>query len=273
MSGELQRTGGSLPEQRLTSEQFELVIRRAAELQARAAERSEEGMSEDEVLRIGRELGLSGESLSRALAEVRGSQAAPEGWAERLFGEAVVSTSRTVPGDAPEVSATIERYLTEREWLAPIRRFPDRTLYEKARGVDLARALTRAREALGGVRQPYVGAGFDLKNARSVQVAVQQLESGFSHVHLTADLSNLRTGFAIGTFAGGGGGGVAVATVLGIAIAPAAALLGLPILGGVWLGLKAGQHHMASRARLHLEALLDALERQEPLVAARRLKP
>jgi hypothetical protein len=273
MSGSLQQGGGSLPERRLTNEQFELVIRRAAELQARAAERTEEGLSEQEVIRIGRELGLSGESLGRALAEVRGRPDGEEGWAERLFGDAVVSASRTVPGDADEVRSSLETYLIEREWLAPVRRFPDRTLYEKARGLDVARALTRAREALGGVRQPFVGAGFDLKTARSVEVAVQQLEPGFSHVRMTADLSNTRAGFATGTLVGGGGSAVAVATVLGIAVAPAAALLGLPVLGGIWFGLRAGQQHVASRAQLHLDAILDALERKEALVAGRRLKP
>ena len=64
--------GETLPQRHLSTEQFELVIRRAAELQASAAEAGGEEMSEGEIVRIGRELGLSGRYLQQALAEVRG---------------------------------------------------------------------------------------------------------------------------------------------------------------------------------------------------------
>ena len=265
--------GAPLPERRLTPQQMEAVIRRASELQAKESERTDEGMSATEVVRIAREIGLAPEHVQRALAEVAGKEAPPEGLPGTLFGIAHAATSRTIPGNAQEVSAHLEQYLTEREWLMPVRRFPDHTRYERSRGVDLARALSRAKEAFGGVRQPMVGAGFELRNARSLDVAVQQLEPGFSHVSLAVDLSNYRAGLAAGTAAVGGGGATAIAAVLGIAIAPPVAILGLPVLAVTWWGMRAIQNHTVGRAQLHLEALLDALERGEPLVRQRRLNP
>jgi hypothetical protein len=257
----------------LTPQQMEAVIRRASELQAGASERADEGMSASEVVRIAREIGLAPEHVQRALAEVAGKEAPPEGLPGTLFGIAHAAASRTIRGNADEVSSHLEQYLTEREWLMPVRRFPDHTRYERSRGVDLARALSRAREAFGGERQPLVGAGFQLRDARSLDVAVQQLEPGFSHVSLAVDLSNYRAGLVAGGAAVGGGGGAVVAAMLGIAIAPPAAILGLPVLAAAWWGMRAIQNHMIGRAQLHLEALLDAMERGEPLVRRRRLNP
>lgn len=262
--------GAPLPERRLTPQQLEAVIRRATELQAGVSEGAEEGVSATELVRIGREIGLAPEFVQRALAEVGGGRPPAEtGLPAQLFGIAHAAASRTVPGDAPAVTAAIERYMVEREWLMPVRRLKDRTLFEKARGVDFARVLTQAKEAFGGRRQPMVGAGFELRSARSVDAAVQQLEPGFSHVTLAVDLGNFRAGLAAGTVLGGGGGAVGVAAILGIAVAPPAALLGLPVLAATWFGMRAIQNHMTSRAQLHLEAILDVLERGEPLLLTR----
>jgi hypothetical protein len=114
-----------------------------------------------------------------------------------------------------------------------------------------------------------VGAGFELRSSRSVDVAVQQLEPGFSHVTLAVDLSNFRMGLAAGGLVGGGGGAIGVAAILGIAVAPPAAILGLPVLAATWFGMRAIQNHMTGRAQLHLEAILDVLERGEPLLRSR----
>ena len=262
--------GAPLPERRLTPQQLEAVIRRASELQAGVSDGADEGVSPTELVRIGREIGLAPEFVQRALAEVGGKAPAEDNLPSKLFGVAHASTSRTVPGDAPEVSSNLERYLVEREWLMPVRRLKERTIFEKARGMDLQRVLTQAKEAFGGKRHPMVGAGFELRNARGVEMTVQQLEPGFSHVTLAVDLSNYRAGLAAGTVVGGGGGATAIAAVLGIAVAPPAALFGLPVLAATWWGMRAIQNHMIGRAQLHLDALLDVLERGEPLLNPRR---
>ena len=97
----------------------------------------------------------------------------------------------------------------------------------------------------------------------------QPLEEGYSYVTIGADLSNLRTGLAITGVSLGGSFGLATAAVLGVAIDPAAALLGVPLLPGAMWGTRLAQVKQAVQAQTHLESILDSLERGEPLVLER----
>lgn len=242
-------------ERRLSSHDFELVIRRAAELQARASdeEAGGEGVTESEALRIGRELGLSGRHLERALAEVHTRTPPETGLLARLYGAATVACSRTVPGDAPAIRELLERYLVEREFMRVLRRFPERTVYTRGEGV--AAAVGRAtRKAFD--RHPML-------SLPSLELSVRQLEPGFCHVTLVTSLAGSRVGTAAGATAVGGGAGTAVAVALGIAIAPPLALLGLPVLGGALLGSRAIYASIFERTQLQLESLLDRLEHGE----------
>jgi hypothetical protein len=268
------RGEGGLPERRLSPEQFEAVIRRAAELQAKSADEvSPDGITQSELIRIGREIGISPQYVQRALAETGGPLPAEQSTAVKLFGPATVVASRSVPGHAEAVRAHLEKYLYERERLSAVRRFPDRTTYHPARGFDLHAVINVAQDALGGGKQPRVGAGFKLKRARNLEVAVQPLEEGYSYVTLRLDLGNLRTGFATGGVIGGTAGALGVGAVLGIAVDPAAAILGLPVIAGSLWGFRAIQSHTAAHAQTHLESLLDCLERGEPLVRSRPARP
>ena len=262
------RGEGPPPERRLSPEQFEAVIRRAAELQAKSADdTSPEGITQAELIRIGREIGIAPQYVQRALAESGGTQAATTN--EKLFGPAFVVASRSVVGAPDAVRNHIEQYLFERERLTAIRRFPDRTLYNPARGFDLGAVIVVAQDALGGGKQPRVGAGFKLKTARSLEVAVQPLEEGYSYVTMRLDLGNNRTGFAVAGVGTGLVSAIGSGAVLGIAVDPIAALLGLPLMGMSLLGFRAIHVHGVEHARTHLESLLDCLERGEPLVRQR----
>jgi hypothetical protein len=264
------RRDGELPERRITPQQFEQVIRRAAELQARGLESPDsEGMSEAEVLRIGREIGISPVHVRRALAESVVGDQRPATLGERVFGPAWVSASRAVPGDADGVLARLDEYLVRRERLAPIRRFAGRMIYEKARGMDLATILKLAQETLNASGQPMVGAGFKLRKARAVELQVRPLEDGYSYLTLAADLGNHRATTAGMGAAGGSGLALAVGAVLGIAVDPLAAVLGAPVLAGSLLGSRTLHVRVAARVQMHLEALLDCVERGEPLVRTR----
>ena len=266
---EVARGEGSVPERRLSPEQFEAVIRRAAELQARSAdETSPEGVTHAELIRIGREIGISPQHVQRALAETGGGQA-PATTTEKLFGPALVIASRSVVGSPDAVRAHLEQYLYERERLSAVRRFPDRTLYHPARGFDIGAVIVVAQDALGGGKQPRVGAGYKLKTARSLEVVVQPLEEGYSYVTMRLDLGNNRTGFAVAGAGTGLAGALGSGAVLGIAVDPLAGLLGLPLLGLSLLGFRAIHLHGVEHARTHLESLLDCLERGEPLVRSR----
>lgn len=260
------------PSRGLSTQEMEAVIRRASELQARTSDASHDGVTEAELLRIGREIGLAPEHVQRALAEVRAGGGAV-GRTESALGEGRVSAGRTVRGSADGVAADLDRYMRERECLAVLRRYPERTVYEKERGLRAGIAMASEIGRTLGDAGPRVGAGFQLRKVRQVEVAVAALDEEVSHVTLSADLTNLRTGYLAGAAVGGGGSAAVVAAVAAIAIAPPAALVALPVLGGIAWGTWAGYRAVAERARLHLEALLDAMERGEPLMPATRRGP
>jgi hypothetical protein len=271
--------GSTLPARRLTTEQMEAVFRRAVELQARDSDSADDaGLTEDELLRIGGELGIGRGHMRRALAEVAVGTPAPGGAGARIFGPARIGAARAVPGRADAVRAHIERYLVDSQYLAVLRRLPDVTVYEKSGGlqVEVARAMDAMRGALGGSGSgPRIGAGFDLRTARTVEVSVTPIEENVSWTSFTVDLGNQRTGYWVGINSGVGVAALTGAAIAAIAIAPPAALLALPIMGGSAWGTRAAYDAVLKRARLHLEALLDHLERGESLVpgAAGRTRP
>jgi hypothetical protein len=242
------------PPQRLTNEQFEMVIRRAAELQARSAdETGVEGLSEDEALRIGRELGLSGAHLGRALAEVRAGAVAEEGFAGKLMGTSRIGAWRAVSGDAAALGRLLEAYLVEREYLVVQRRLSDRTVFVRASGV----LAVVARTTTGMFRRS------PLLEVEALEVSIRQLEPGLSHVGLSTDLTSERTGHLVGgTVMGGVFGGVG-ALSMSIAVGPAAALVAIPILAASVGGMRYAYRSTARKVVVQLEALLDRLEHGE----------
>lgn len=242
----------NLPERRLTSQQMEAVIRRAVELQE--ARPNAEGISEDELLRMGGELGLSPAHLRQAMLEVqRSGETAETGLVGRMFGTASVAASRAVPGEARVVRERIERYLLDVEYMEVRRRFPNRTLYVRGAGMMAAVGRATARMATRQQRLDF----------RVLEVAVEPLEEGFAHVAVATELKGERAGFAAGGLIGGGASGSAVATALGIAVAPPAALLGLPVLLGMFWGTRTAYQALLDRRRADLETFLDRVQHDE----------
>jgi hypothetical protein len=256
--------GGALVPRSLSNEQFEMVIRRAAELQARTLEDPAGGaIAEDEVLRIGRELGLSVPHLNRALAEVRSQGPVEETGAIRsLMGPSRVSATRAVPGDVATVRRLIEDYLLGREYLTVFRRLPDRTVYKRAGGVVAA---------VGRTTSGWFGSPQVLK-VEELEVAVEPLEEGSSFVTLGCDMRSKRTEYVAGTAVSsslaGGLSGLAVAT----ALAPPLAVVGLPVAVAVYAGLRHAYRNELREVSTQLEVLLDRLEYGEisPRSGARR---
>lgn len=251
-----------VPGERLTSEQFEMVIRRAAELQARAAEDpGSDGMAEEEVLRIGRELGLSGAYLGQALAEVRGGPAEERGLLVKLMGEAHHGTSRVIRGEPEAIRRRLETYLVECEYLTVQRRLPDRTVFVRAAGMGAM--LGRAASGMFR-RQP-------LLDVQQLEVTVREVEEGMSYVSLATDLGGRRTEHLAGGLVLGGMFGGTGALVLGVALAPPVALVGLPVLAGSVWGMRYGYAAVVRKLLVQLEALLDQLQHDELPSPARRL--
>ncbi|MDB4982658.1 MAG: hypothetical protein JWM82_3410 [Myxococcales bacterium] len=134
---------------KLTRQQVDFVLRRAAELDTRGgteAERAPEGgLTVGEIVRLGEEAGLHGAALSQALAEVRrGVSIEPEesGVVAHALGASRIVVSRVVPAPVASVRRAVDRFL--REQLMTVRRHHGaRIEWERAQGIwpGLARSL------------------------------------------------------------------------------------------------------------------------------------
>lgn len=243
----------------MSNEMFEMVIRRAAELQAKEADAASGGdsMSGAEVLRIGRELGLSTRHLHQAMAEIDEPRAGADGFIGKIFGPDEVRASRTVAGSAESIAKLLEHYLIEKEYLCVLRRFPDRVLFTRAPGAGAAvgRAMSKAfsRSAL-----------LDVSN---LEMSVRPLEEGYSYVTLSTSMHTSRTTAAATSLVGGGFSAAAAGAFLSIAIAPPVAVLALPVLGGAVFGARAIHHSVLRNVHIRIESLLDRLEHGELTVA------
>ncbi|MDQ3556657.1 MAG: hypothetical protein M3409_07750 [Gemmatimonadota bacterium] len=243
--------GSNLPARRLSSHQLEEVIRRAVELQSSPGS-VEEGVSEAEVLRIGRELGLPEPHLHQAIAEVRGRGAEEEhGVLTHMLGPSRVVAGRVVALAAADAARDLERYFTECEHMTVQRRRPGWSVYERGRSMSAS-----VGRAFGDQR---------LVKARCVELSVEPVDERRCYLSLSADMAQGRAGFAAGALLGGGGGAMGVAAAFAIAIAPPAALLGLPVFAGSLWVMRAGYATLSERIGTRLESVLDRLESGELL--------
>lgn len=252
------------------SSELERVIRRATELQQGpdgdpgGGGGGDEPLSEAEIVRIGREVGLEPRHVRRALAEVRAESLLPEppeddGLPHRLWGDAFARASRAVPGDPEEVRERVERHFRERESLQAIRSRPGRSLWEPAGG--LVSKMQRALDV--------GGRGYELAEARRVELTVTGLESGWSLVTVTADLRNVRAEHATGWTAGAAALGfpalVVATAAVGLPLELAAPLVAGGAGGASALGARRTTGKRRRRVELVLEGLLDRLESGESL--------
>ncbi|MEO8029838.1 MAG: hypothetical protein ABI765_03250 [Gemmatimonadota bacterium] len=250
--------GSSMPAQ-WDREALDRILKRAAELQAHERDTGE-SMTPDEVLKLGRDVGIPGQYLQQAMLEerVRTTAATPNGILDRWVGSAECSAGRVVRGEPAVIEQAMVDWLESNELLAIERRQPGRISWEPLRG--MASALRRSAAALGRTQRPFM-----LSRASRVTGGVISLEPGYCHVTLTADLGPVRSGY-VGSIAGIGAAGVATAGVLtvmtpflAIALAPIPLVLGL----GWLIGRQYGPVH--DRTQLGLERALDHLEQHGSL--------
>ncbi|MBV9774061.1 MAG: hypothetical protein JO040_08935 [Gemmatimonadetes bacterium] len=226
------------------------MIRRAVELQS-AGEPGDEGISEGEVLRIGKELGLTPDLVRRAIADVRSKPVEEHGFLAGLMGARIVRAVRTIRRPAAPLGLFLEEYLARCEHMAVQRRFPDRTRY--VRGTGVAAALGRAANKMGS-RQ----AALDLPQ---LDVGVSMVDEDSALVELSVDLSTARTGLAAGGILGGSGAGTSVAVSIWAAhLATPLALVGVPVLAGMVLGSRLIYGTLARNTEEKLQGFLDRLE-------------
>ncbi|CAN5632145.1 hypothetical protein BH23GEM7_BH23GEM7_39810 [soil metagenome] len=249
-----------LPERRLTSTEMEAVIHRAVELQAREVERGVgEGITEAELVRIGKELGLSPLHMQQALAEVQSRAPEKDLLFGRGFGDSRAVASRMIRRSADQVTHELDAYLRDRECMVVQRRMPARTIYTQASGVVAAFSRAASR----------VGSRHELLKVKTLEVSVQPVDESACYVAVGVDLTGQRTGLAAGGLVGGSGAGAAVGIIFAIAIAPAAALVGVPVVIGSILGVRTIYRYAAAQMHEKLESLLDRLEHRELLPPTR----
>ena len=133
---------------KLSRQQVDFILRRAAELDTTgdgAGERGgEEALSVTDLMRLGEEAGLRREAIAQALTEARrGAVPEPEAGAlVRTLGARQIVVSRTVPAPAESVRRAVDRFL--REQLMTVRRHHGEKIeWERAQGIwpGLVRSL------------------------------------------------------------------------------------------------------------------------------------
>ncbi|HKW09155.1 MAG TPA: hypothetical protein VJO33_02180 [Gemmatimonadaceae bacterium] len=233
---------------------LERVLARAAELQAGTGE-PEEVLSEDQILELGKEVGLSAQHLRQALAEERTRVALPAnegGLSAKLLGGARVGASRTVPGKPRDVLEAIDIWMQRQELLQVKRQFADRIVWEARR--DLVGTVRRALNV--------GGRGYALARAFEVAATAVAVDASRTLVRIDADLAPFRTSLARqssgATVLGAAAGGALVALHFAIAVAAAPAVL---VGAGAFYLARGINARTVNAAQLALEQLLDGLER------------
>lgn len=233
---------------------LERIIQRAAELQTAEREIGD-SLTSDELLALGREVGIPGRYLQQALLEERTRLGAvgAAGLFERVAGPGQITAQRVVAGDPHTVERDLLQWFERNELLCVQRQQTGRITWEPIGGIQAA--IRRSTAALGSGKRPFM-----LSRAATVSATVIPLESGYCHITLSADTRNVRTEYmgAGAAFAGAGIAGASILLALG-AFLPLA-LLPLPVALGLGYGAVRRYGPAVTRVHLGLERALDFLE-------------
>src|SRR3989441_1472417 len=239
----------------ISREALERIIKRAAELQAGEHDVGD-GLTNNEVLALGKDVGIPDRYLRQAMLEEQ-TRVAPEvatgTWAW-LTGPRSIVAYRVVPGDRATVERELSRWMIEEELLQPKRHFADRTSWEPKAG-----AFASIQRALAGRRR------YSLAQAGELPAQVVQLEPGFCFVRLEADIRQQRTKRITGAtvMAVVGWGMTGAVALIAPPLALAQVLLLVPGVGLTAGGAMVARTYRGANERLQgtLEQGLDRLQR------------
>jgi hypothetical protein len=241
---------------------LERVLARAAELQAVAGDDGAptDGLTEQQLLDIGSDVGLSPAHLRLALAEerTRGTVPHERGLVAQMAGAATATAQRMVRGTPTDVLAALSQTMLRDESLSVKRRFADRVTWEPRR--DFWATFRRLA--------PSSGRAYDLLRANEVAATAIAVDESRTLVRLDADVSRtrgqrLQGGVALasaGTVIGGVLFGVVM--IAQLALLPAIVVAAIPAVAGIAGGTAVARTHrqIVQRAQLALEQVLDRLE-------------
>ncbi len=213
-----------------------------------------EGLSERELMELGKEVGIPDLYLQRALVEeqTRDTSAPEEGIGPWLLGPRSLHAQRVVTDAAQDTIEAIDYWMTEKELMAVKRRYQNATSWEAKKDF-----FSSVKRELGMGGRQYV-------LAQAQQVSAQVIPtSGHSHVQLTADLNNTRRSHMQAGTAVAGLGILAtlVGATLGVAVYAAIIPAVLGVLGA--LVVMRRRKEKLERVQVGLEQVLDRLERHE----------
>ncbi len=246
----------------LSRREFDAVIRRAAELAAWEPESGESALSEAELFRIAREVGLSEQHVRRALAEVHAGLAG-RGPLDRVFGPAVLHASRVVPGPPRRMAQKLDDFLAGTQLLQPVRRGVDILQYRPA--LDWASKLARAAS--------FTSRKYFVASAKSVEVHLEVVDEARTLVELVVD-PGTRNDSIVGAGVGGGVTGLGLGAAVGVSLAMVGPLLvataaGIAVGSGAAYGIAyaIGARHKRKlrEVQAEVEEILDRLEAGESL--------
>jgi hypothetical protein len=244
---------------------LERVLARAAELQATTADDGtpSDGLTEQQLLEVGGEVGLSPVHLRLALAEERTRNTVPSerGLVAQMAGAAAATAQRMVRGTPSEVLGALNQTMQRDESLIVRRRYADRVTWEPRR--DFWAALRRLSVASGRA--------YDLLRVSEVAATAVAVDDSRTLVRLDADVSGTRGRRLQGGVAVASAGTVAGGIVFGLAMLIQPALIAalavgaVPAIAGLVGGVAVARTHrqIVQRAQLALEQVLDRLEHNE----------
>jgi len=230
------------------------IIRRAAELQTGEHEIGD-ALTEDQVLALGRDVGIPARYLQQAMIEERVRAAPLESrWLDRTIGAATISADRVVMGAAERHESLLLEWMERSEHLVVQRHQAGRISWEQM-GSFQAALRTSAAALTGGARAM-------LGKAGTVAATITPLEAGYAHVQLSADLRMTRGAFIGGAAAFVSVGAAATAVMAVLGAFPLVLLLPLPAAMAAGYAVTRPYAGVAERTRLGLERALDQLERR-----------
>jgi hypothetical protein len=233
---------------------LERIIRRAAELQTAEREIGET-LTQDELLSLGREVGIPVRYLQQALLEERSplGTPAPPGLMDRVAGPGQVSAQRVIPIDADQAEQDLVRWMERNELFCIQRQQRGRVTWEPLSGFQAA--IRRSAAALGAGKRPFM-----LSRAATVSATFLPLESGYTHVTLVADARKVRTEYLASGSALAGAGAASTAAMVALGALLPVALLPLPVAAGIGYAVMRRYGPAVARIHLGLERALDGLE-------------
>lgn len=237
-------------------------MRRAAELASVDPDAQDRGLSREEVLRIGKEVGLPEEHVRRALSEVRTGRALTVrrrgGALKALFSPSAVWGSRVIDRSRDTVSAELDNFLVAGRLLQPVRRGKEVLQYRPA--VDWVSRVARAASSTS--RQHYIAA------ARMVEVRLDEIGPDRTRVEIVVD-PGVRNDHQAGAIMGGGAAGIAsglgsaaliAAAVPGALAIASGAAVGVVVTLGVATVVGRAYSRRCDEVHSEIEGVLDSLE-------------